>query len=35
MTSRGKQLDEVKAALAALQDEIKEAKKKVNRAEVL
>lgn len=26
MTSRGKQLDEVKAALAALQDEIKEAK---------
>ena len=26
-------MDEVKAALAALQDEIQEAKKKVNRAE--
>jgi FKBP-type peptidyl-prolyl cis-trans isomerase (trigger factor) len=33
MASRAKQLDEVKAALAALQEEIQEEKKKVNRAE--
>jgi hypothetical protein len=33
MASRAKQLHEVKAALAALQEEIQEAKKKVNRGE--
>jgi chromosome segregation ATPase len=33
MASRAKQLDEVKPALAALQEEIQETKKKVNRAE--